>query len=154
VVHPLSEKLNGWLSAVELLLGHVEVIDEDAVLLACGWAVDTLSSLLELLIESVLGLVGSGLGRERDWDALELLGKLLVEELSNVDCLSSTSWSWTEDVLAVSHKKFLDELHSNGVECWHDDFIEARLSDNREWTDGVGPNHPLFLLLVVLVVID
>jgi hypothetical protein len=58
MIHPLSEEFNGWLSAVEFLLWHVEIINEDAIFLASWWSIDTFPPLLKLFVERILGLVG------------------------------------------------------------------------------------------------
>jgi len=57
MIHPLTQDFNRRLGSIGLLLGHVEIIDEDNETLSSRRAVDTLSSLFKLLIESILGLV-------------------------------------------------------------------------------------------------
>ena len=62
MIQILPNQLNRWLSAIRLLLGHVQIINEHNTLLTNGWPVVALSSFLHLAVDSVLGLVGAGLG--------------------------------------------------------------------------------------------
>ena len=94
MVHPLTDELNRWLSEVLFSLGHVQIINEDDEFLASGRSEDTLSTFLELLIETILRLISRGLGRESDGDHGVLFWHLLVEHVNDVDGLSSTSGSW------------------------------------------------------------
>ncbi len=41
VVDPHSEQFNGWLGAVDLLGGHIQVVHKDDTLFARRWAKDT-----------------------------------------------------------------------------------------------------------------
>jgi len=50
MVHILSEKFKRWLCTIFLLLWHIEVIDEDSVLLANWWSENTLTPLIKLLV--------------------------------------------------------------------------------------------------------
>ena len=61
VIGELTKKLDGWLSSKLLLHWHVEVIDEDDEPFAVRWSVHSQSTLLTLVIDEVLGLVGRGL---------------------------------------------------------------------------------------------
>jgi len=58
MIQELSEELEWRLSTIFLLLGHIEIINEDDELLANGRAIDAFSPLLKLFIEVVLGLIG------------------------------------------------------------------------------------------------
>jgi len=57
MIHPLSEEFNRWLSTILLFFRHVKIIDEDNESLSWWRSIDTFSSLIELLIKCVLGLV-------------------------------------------------------------------------------------------------
>jgi len=58
MVHPLTDKLKRRLGTVLFLFRHVKVIDENDKSVARRGAGNTLSSLLKLLVNSVLGLIG------------------------------------------------------------------------------------------------
>lgn len=47
VILPLSDELDRWLGTVGLLLGHVQIINEDDESLSSGWSIDTLAPLLK-----------------------------------------------------------------------------------------------------------
>jgi len=64
VVHPLSEKLNGWLGAINLFLWHVEIIDEDDGVLSKRWSPDALTTPVHASVNDVLSLIGRCLSRE------------------------------------------------------------------------------------------
>ena len=154
VVHELTDQLDGRLSEVHLSLGHVQIIDEDDELCTSRWPIDTLSTFLELLVKTILRLVGRGLSRECDGDHGEFFRHLLVEHVSKVDCLACSSGSWAQHVLAVRDQKLLHILHADGVEGGHDD-----LSILGPWVDVVGldglaPVDPLLAFLVVAVVVN
>jgi hypothetical protein len=44
LIEPLTEQLDGRLTAVLLLARHIQIIDEDDALLAQRWPVDTFST--------------------------------------------------------------------------------------------------------------
>jgi hypothetical protein len=69
VVHVLSEKFKRRLCTVLLFFWHVEIVDENSVLLAHGWSVNTLAPLIKFLIKVILSLIGRRLSREchREW---------------------------------------------------------------------------------------
>jgi len=58
MIHPLSDELDWWLGTILFLLWHVQIINENDEPLAGWWTINTFSSLLELLVEGLLGLVG------------------------------------------------------------------------------------------------
>ena len=154
MVKPLADELNRRLREVNFPLGHVQVINEDDELLASGWAEHTLSTLLKLLIETVLRLVGAGLSREGDRDHRVLLRHLLVEHVNDVDGLTDTGGTWRQDVLTVEDEQLLDVLHSDGIECWHDDLSVLGSGVNGVLTDGLVPPDPLLVSLLIAVVVD
>jgi hypothetical protein len=79
VVHELSDKFKGRNGAPLLFLGHVDVIDEENEFLSNRWSVDTLSSLVELAVKLILGLIGTGLCREYHGEGLISFLKLIGE---------------------------------------------------------------------------
>ena len=113
MVHPLADKLNRRLSEVLFSLRHVQIIDKDDIFLAGGRSENTLSTLLKLFIETILGLVGRGLSGESDGDHSVLFGHLRVEHVNEVDSLAGTGRSRGKNVLAVKDEQLLDVLHSD-----------------------------------------
>lgn len=73
MIHPLPQQLNRWLGSILFFLWHVYVVYENHESLARWWAIDSFSSLFELLIQGVLGLVRRGLRRESYRDGLVFL---------------------------------------------------------------------------------
>ena len=57
VVKELPEQLDGRLSSVGFLLGHVEVVDEDDATLSDWWAINSLPSLLHFGVDCILSLI-------------------------------------------------------------------------------------------------
>ena len=66
VIHVLSNQLKRRLGSIRLFLGHIKVIYENYALLAYRRAVVSLSSLLHLAVDRILGLVGSRLCRKSE----------------------------------------------------------------------------------------
>jgi len=58
MIQELSEELEWRLSTILLLLGHIEIINEDDELLSNWRTIDAFSPLLKFFIEVVLGLIG------------------------------------------------------------------------------------------------
>jgi hypothetical protein len=57
MVHPLSKQLNWGLCKVLFFLGHVQVINEVNKFFTDGGTVDTFTTLVKLLIDSILSQV-------------------------------------------------------------------------------------------------
>ena len=64
VVHPLPQHLNRRLGAVDLELGHVQIVHKDDALCAKRGSKNTLPALVELTINQILNLVRVGPGTE------------------------------------------------------------------------------------------
>jgi len=137
VITELSQKLKRWLGSVCLLLWHVEIINENNKLLTNWWTEHTLSSFVQLLIKRILSLVGRCLCREGHGNGLVFFRHLIQESFSNVYRFSSTSWAWAEDELAVLDKEFQEELHSDRIKGWHQNFGVAHLSVNVEFWNSL-----------------
>mmetsp|Transcript_18729 Transcript_18729/g.39168 ORF Transcript_18729/g.39168 Transcript_18729/m.39168 type:complete len:212 (+) Transcript_18729:421-1056(+) len=60
----LTQNLNGRLGTILFLEGHVEIINEDQHLLVGRWSKCALLTLVQLAVNDILRLVGSGLCRE------------------------------------------------------------------------------------------
>ncbi len=54
VVHVLAQQLDGGLSTILFHLRHVQVIHQDHLLLAYGWAIHTLAPFLQPAVNDVL----------------------------------------------------------------------------------------------------
>ena len=88
VVHPLAQELDGWLRPELLLVGHVEVVDEDDGPLVARGPVDAKSlgrAAVEAPVDHVLRDVGRGAGGEVDEDRRgELVRGQRAQELLHV----------------------------------------------------------------------
>ena len=74
VVHPLADDLNRRLCKVLLSQRHVQVINEEDVLLSGRWSEDSLPPLFHPCINLVLSLVRTGSCRESHENGDVLLG--------------------------------------------------------------------------------
>jgi hypothetical protein len=153
MVEPLAEKLNGRLSEILFLLGHVQIINKDAKLLARRRTENTFTSLLKFLIKSILDLVSTGLSGESQRNSLVVLRHFLVQHVCNIDSFTGTSRTRGKNVLSVTHEQFLDVFHADRIESGHNDFRVGMLLVNFERLHGVGPNDPLLGFLVEAVVV-
>lgn len=92
LIDKLSQDLNWWLGS-EVWLWHVQVINKDNTSHSEPWTKVILSSLIQLHVNNVLDLVAMSLSREPDLDHQEFVsGKLVLENILNVRCLTCSSW--------------------------------------------------------------
>jgi len=81
LVHKLTKDLDGWLSAVLFLDGHVKIVDENNSAHSNDFgAEDTSTTLVRFLINNVLNLVSASLSGETDLNNVELLFVKTVEK--------------------------------------------------------------------------
>jgi len=153
VIKPLADQLDRGLSTVLLLLGHVQIINKDTVFLARRRAEDTFTPLLKFLIKSILHLVSASLSRESQRNGLVVFTHLSVQHVLNVDSFTCTSGTGGKNVLSIGNKKFLNELHSDGVKGGHNDFGVDSLGVNLKWLDNFSPDLPFFGFLVEAVIV-
>lgn len=66
MINILSEQFNRRLGSIDLLLWHVQIINEDNGLLAHLWSEHSLPSLVKAGHDDVLSLIGTCLGGEID----------------------------------------------------------------------------------------
>ena len=62
LIKVLSQQLDRWLSSVNLLLWHVQIINKYDTLLPHGWTKHTFTPSVKLSHDDELSLVGAGLG--------------------------------------------------------------------------------------------
>ena len=142
MAEPEAQDLNGRLRAVRLAQGHVDVVNEDDVLLARGRAVDALAPLVELGIEHVLRLVGARLRREAHLDGLVLVGHAAHELIEHRKGLARAGRSNAEHV-EVMEREALEHRHvAHRVESGHDDVRKGRGRLELELGDGGHPADP------------
>lgn len=154
VIGELTKKLDGWLSSILLLHWHVEVIDEDDEPLAVWWSVHSQSTLLTLVVDEVLSLVGRSLSGEGNLKSLVLLRHLKSREFLNVHTLTGTSWTWSQDVFHVLDEKLNEVLHSDGVLSGHDDLIVWNLGVDLVLRNSLEPRLIFLGLLVPVEVVN
>lgn len=101
MIEVLSDKLNGWLRSVLLLLRHVHIVNEDYTLLSDWRSEDSFSSLLELRINRVLRLVRGSLRAECERDVLVFLVETALQERVGIERFTRTSWTGETHVEVV-----------------------------------------------------
>jgi len=153
VVHELTEQFNGRLGTILFLGRHVEIIDEDDVLLAERWAIDTLTSLFEFVIEVILGLISRCLGREAHDEGLIFFRHLEGHQFGDVDGFTGTGGTGHQNVLVVHDKGPHQVLHTDGVLGGHDNFSIGNVGVDDVLVDGGEPGDPFTCLKVVLPVV-
>jgi hypothetical protein len=79
VIEVLADEFDGGLCSVLLLLGHVEVVDENNASFADGRSVDSLAQFVQFAVDGILGLVAAGLCAEDHADVLILFAEFLGE---------------------------------------------------------------------------
>mmetsp|Transcript_53894 Transcript_53894/g.129885 ORF Transcript_53894/g.129885 Transcript_53894/m.129885 type:complete len:508 (+) Transcript_53894:1582-3105(+) len=115
VIAPLPQQLDRRLRKVLLALRHVQVVNEDDVLAASDRTIDTTSTLLQLAVDGVLGLVRTGLRRERDGHRDELGWHLRRQQLVQVHGLTRTRRPTHQDVLVIHQEQLCEVLVPNRV---------------------------------------
>jgi len=94
LINELPQDLNWWLSAISLLLWHVEIIDEDDASHTESWTVVIFSPLIEFHIDNVLDVIAVGLGRESDFNNEPFVSwELSGQDILDVGCLTSSCGS-------------------------------------------------------------
>ena len=146
VVHVLPQELDRGLSAVNLLLWHVQVVHHDRHAFSDGRPVVPLASLVQLGIDEVLGDVGGGLRGEPDkvWRRPLLL--VHAHEVTlHVNGLASAGGSAEEDRVVVLDGQICEEEVPDRVHGRNDDLLESHLGWDGGLVDIVLPRHPLAL---------
>mmetsp|Transcript_27981 Transcript_27981/g.68358 ORF Transcript_27981/g.68358 Transcript_27981/m.68358 type:complete len:434 (+) Transcript_27981:5687-6988(+) len=163
VVHELPEDLDGRLRAVDLLCGHVEVVDKDNSLLAHGGPVDALAALVELGVNDVLRLQRGGLRGEAEGDDGELVLVQPVEQVVvDVDRLARPRGPHEQQPHAVEGVRELRVLHADveeegvpgGVDGGDNDLVRLEVLRKGVARHHCGPQHPLLGLYRVAVLVD
>jgi hypothetical protein len=153
VVHVLSQDLDRGLGAVSLLLGHVQVINEDDALLAHGGSVIPSSPLVHLGIDGVLGLIGRGLGREGNGDVLVVVTHL-VELGVDVHRLTGTGGAGTQHVVTLLDQHGGEVGVTGGVHVGDHDLVVLVVVVDLELLEELVPGHELTFGGIEVVVID
>jgi hypothetical protein len=153
VIKVLSKDLHRGLSTILFLLGHVEIIDKENALLASRRAIDTLSPLLKLSIDGILGLVGGCLSREGDVNTLILLRKPSLEKGVAIEGFTSTDRARAHDVLLVGDQSLHEVEHSGVIIGGDDDVTETVALIDLEVLVELAPRLEFVLLLIIVEVV-
>mmetsp|Transcript_49833 Transcript_49833/g.161174 ORF Transcript_49833/g.161174 Transcript_49833/m.161174 type:complete len:386 (+) Transcript_49833:5689-6846(+) len=154
-VHPLPQQLDGRLRAVDLLRGHVQVVDENQAALAQWGAEGALPALVELAVDDVLSLLGCRLGAERECDrSVFVLVEPLQQLLLNDDCLAGACQAGIEHVVPAGDERLQEEGLAHRV-CRRDsDRVHLCLLRDLEGRDLLRPHLPFVGLSIWVVVVD
>ena len=105
MVHVLPQDFYGRLGTIVLLLGHVQIIDENHTFLTHRRTVVASSTLVHLRVDSILSLVSRSLGRKGNGDVLIIVPHLIYLGVY-VHGLSRAGGSGTQDVVRLLYKHF------------------------------------------------
>ena len=128
LVDKLSQELNRWLGSVELLLRHVDIIDEDkALCIALDSAIDALALFLQLAIDIGLRALAIRLCGEVEFNRHNgvsiVCSHLLYEVLNHHGFACSSSSSHKDGLVNRSHHlKQSSSLLC--IDCWDDKLEE------------------------------
>lgn len=152
VVHPLSQQLDRRLRSKYLLLGHVQVINEDHNLsLASVRPVLTFTpSGADLAVDKSLDLVGVGLSRKGCGQVgIVVVVVVGVELVCHVDGLACTSGADEQGVHVVLDVDMQEVVVTDAVVGGDDEVSVGDLLGDHEGWLGLGPVLPDHLLGIV-----
>lgn len=122
MIHKGSKKFNRWLSSVNLLSGHIKIINKKCGCFIEGQAVDTLSSSIQFGHDDVLKLICTGLSREVNKEGLiDLKVNISHELLSNISRFSGASNTDVTEGLSTPQADIKEVFISSCIHCWYND---------------------------------
>ena len=129
LINELPEKFNWWLCSIELLLRHVDIVDENQALsIALDRAKHILALLLELRIDVGLSDDAVSLRGEVDFNRSDrnlFIGSSLLDEALNDHSLAGTRCTRDEDRLVDSRHDLEQIAGLLSLYRWHDELEEG-----------------------------
>eukprot|EP00962_Isochrysis_galbana_P028267 scaffold8907_cov105-Isochrysis_galbana.AAC.4 len=131
VLHPLPQNLKRRLREEDLLLGHVEVVNEDDQFLASGRRPRVLGPLLHLGLDVVRHARRLGAGREVDGSGQEALSEQ-AEGRGDDGRFADTDVTGEHHMPARMHQGGHQVAVAHGVRGRHQDLVEGRVGRDAE----------------------